>query len=315
MENKKDIVKRNLVEVIQEDELDELLSRNIPPKVYTGYEPSGKIHLGHLMTIFKLLDFKHVGFKVIVLLADLHAHLNDKGSLDEVEEIAKMNKKVFEATGLDADYVLGSSFQLDPEYMKNVLILARKVTLNRARRSMDEVGRNMESPKVSQIIYPLMQVIDIAKLDVDVALGGIDQRKIHMLAREELPGMDFKKPVCAHLPIIEGLDGEKMSSSKENFIAVDDSEEDVEKKINSSFCPPKSVENNPITSIFKYFIFPKYGEVIIKRDEKYGGDVTYQDYIIFENDYLKGNLHPVDLKKNTIVYLNEILSPIREKIL
>jgi len=314
MENKIDIVKRNLVEVIQEDELEELLSRNIPPKIYTGYEPSGKIHLGHLLTVFKLLDFKHVGFKVIVLLADLHAHLNDKGSLDEIEEIAKMNKKVFEATGLDADYVLGSSFQLDPEYMKNVLILARKVTLNRARRSMDEVGRNMESPKVSQIIYPLMQVMDIARLDVDVALGGIDQRKIHMLAREELPSMKFKKPVCTHLPLIEGLDGEKMSSSKANFIAVDDSEDDVEKKIISSFCPPKSTENNPIINIFKYFVFPKYDNVIIERSTKYGGDVIYSNYTAFVNDYLKGDLHPVDLKKNAIVYLNKILSPIREKI-
>jgi len=312
--NKIDIVKRNLVEVIQEEELEELLSQNRSPTIYTGYEPSGKIHLGHLLTIFKLLDFKSVGFRVIVLLADLHAHLNDKGSLDEIEKIAQMNKRVFEATGLEADYVLGSSFQLDPEYMKNVLILARKVTLNRARRSMDEVGRNMESPKVSQIIYPLMQVMDIAKLGVDVALGGIDQRKIHMLAREELLGMEFKKPICVHLPIIEGLDGEKMSSSKANFISVDDSDDVIKKKIKSSFCPPNSIENNPVLTIFKYFIFQKYDKVVIERDEKYGGDVVYSNYMAFEKDYLKGDLHPADLKKIAANYLTKILSQIREKI-
>ncbi|RZN63928.1 MAG: tyrosine--tRNA ligase [Candidatus Methanoliparum thermophilum] len=312
--DKIDIVKRNLVEIIQEEELEELISKGIQPKIYAGYEPSGKIHLGHLLTIFKLLDFKRIGFKVIVLLSDLHAYLNNKGSLEEIEEVAKMNKKVFEATGLDADYVIGSSFQLDPEYMKNVLILSRKVTLNRARRSMDEVGRNMKTAKVSQIIYPLMQVMDIARLDVDVALGGIDQRKIHMLAREEIPEMGFRKPICAHLPIIEGLDGEKMSSSKTNFIAVDDSEEDIEKKINSSFCPPGSIENNPIIAIFKYFIFQRYDKVIIERDIRYGGDVVYSNFTNFKNDYLEGNLHPVDLKKNAINYLNKILSPIREKI-
>ncbi|BDC36342.1 tyrosine--tRNA ligase [Candidatus Methanoliparum sp. LAM-1] len=314
MMDKIDIVKRNLVEIIQEEELEELISKGIQPKIYAGYEPSGKIHLGHLLTIFKLLDFKRIGFKVIVLLSDLHAYLNNKGSLEEIEEVAKMNKKVFEATGLDADYVIGSSFQLDPEYMKNVLILSRKVTLNRARRSMDEVGRNMKTAKVSQIIYPLMQVMDIARLDVDVALGGIDQRKIHMLAREEIPEMGFRKPICAHLPIIEGLDGEKMSSSKTNFIAVDDSEEDIEKKINSSFCPPGSIENNPIIAIFKYFIFQRYDKVIIERDIRYGGDVVYSNFTNFKNDYLEGNLHPVDLKKNAINYLNKILSPIREKI-
>jgi len=45
----------------------------------------------------------------------------------------------------------------------------------------------MENPTVSQMIYPIMQMVDIAKLGVDAAVGGIDQRKIHMLAREHSP--------------------------------------------------------------------------------------------------------------------------------
>jgi tyrosyl-tRNA synthetase len=41
---------------------------------------------------------------------------------------------------------------------------------------MDELSRSMEDRKVSQTIYPLMQAIDIVFLDIDVAVGGIDQR-------------------------------------------------------------------------------------------------------------------------------------------
>ena len=38
-----------------------------------------------------------------------------------------------------------------------------------------------------------------------------------------------------HTPLIAGLNGEKMSSSKGNNIAVDEPAEDVEKKIKSAF--------------------------------------------------------------------------------
>jgi tyrosyl-tRNA synthetase len=312
--DKIDLLKRNVAEIVKEEELIQLLEEKKTPTVYTGYEPSGKIHLGHLLTINKLIDFKDAGFKVIVLLADLNAYLNEKGSLDEIEEIAKMNKRYFEAFGLKAEYVFGSDFQLDPEYTKNVLRLSRNTTLKRARRSMDEVGRNMESPRVSQMIYPLMQVMDIAELGVDVAMGGTDQRKIHMLAREESESLGFKKPICVHMPIIVGLDGEKMSSSKNNFIAMDDSSEDIYRKITSSFCPPREIEGNPIIHLYRYHIFQRYERLSIERAEKYGGNLEYSSCKGLEEDYLNGKIHPMDLKKNAARYVDEILSPIRQVI-
>jgi len=128
----------------------------------------------------------------------------------------------------------------------NVLRMACDTTLNRAKRSMDEVSRDAEDPHVSQMIYPLMQSMDIATLDVDVAAGGIDQSKIHMIAREQLPTMGFKSPVCLHTPILLGLDGTKMSSSKGNNISVRRAAESVTKKIEKAFCPLGVVDNNPV---------------------------------------------------------------------
>jgi len=52
-----------------------------------------------------------------------------------------------------------------------------------------------------------MQAVDIADLHIDLAVGGIDQRKIHMLAREELPRLGLPAPVCMHTPLIPGLNG------------------------------------------------------------------------------------------------------------
>ncbi len=136
----------------------------------------------------------------------------------------------------------------------------------------------------------------------------MEQRKIHMLARELLP----KKVVCIHNPVLTGLDGEsKMSSSKGNFIAVDDSPETIKEKIRKAYCPAGVIEKNPIMEIAKYFLeYP----LTIKRPEKFGGDITVNSYEELENLFINKKLHPMDLKNAVAEELIKILEPIREKI-
>jgi len=316
--DKLELAMRNTEEIVTVDELKGLLELPRRPRAYVGYETSGKVHLGHMLTANKLLDLQKVGFDVVVLLADLHAFLNEKGSLEEVRKIADYNRDCFMALGLDperTEFVYGTDYQLKPDYMLKILQMARNTTLNRARRSMDEVSRSAENPMVSQMIYPLMQAIDIADLHIDLAVGGIDQRKIHMLAREELPRLGLPAPVCMHTPLIPGLNGEKMSSSKGNNIAVDEPAADVEKKIKSAFCPAKEVENNPVLAICKYHVFPRLEEgMTVKRPEKFGGDVHYGNYEVLEADFVSGAMHPMDLKKACADSMNQILAPVREKM-
>jgi tyrosyl-tRNA synthetase len=305
------LVTRNTVEVVTDDELKSLLQK--PRKrVYAGYEPSGEIHLGHMVTVNKLVDMRDAGFEVVVLLADLHAFLNRKGTMEQVRELADYNRRCFEGLGLtDVEYVLGSEVQLNPEYELMVLRLSQQITLNRATRSMDEVGRQMDAPTVSQMIYPIMQMVDIATLKVDAAVGGIDQRKIHMLAREHLPSAGFPAPVCIHTPILNGLDGKKMSSSSGNYISVADTAEIIEKKCQKAFCPPEC-EENPILQIFQYHIFPRTESVVVKRPEKFGGDREFSSYQDIEDAYRRGEIHPLDLKKTAGRYMAEILSCVRD---
>ena len=302
---------RNTVEVVTEEELKSLIEQ--PKKrVYAGYEPSGEIHLGHLVTINKLMDLQQAGFEVVVLLADLHAYLNRKGTMEEIAELADYNRRCFEAVGLKgAEYVLGSEVQLNPEYELHVLELSQKITLNRATRSMNEVGRNMDAPTVSQMVYPIMQMVDIAQLGVDAAVGGIDQRKIHMLAREHLPSIGVKAPVCIHTPILNGLNGKKMSSSEGNYISVADSEEIIKKKMKKAFCPPE-IDGNPVLDILKYHIFPRTEMLIMKRPDKFGGDAEFSSYDEIVAAYTDGKVHAADLKSATADGLIEVLADARE---
>ncbi|HOB17747.1 MAG TPA: tyrosine--tRNA ligase [Candidatus Methanoculleus thermohydrogenotrophicum] len=308
-----ELVTRNTIEVITDQELRALIDCPIK-RVYTGYEPSGEIHLGHMVTVNKLIDLQKAGFEVTVLIADLHAFLNRKGTMEEIREIARYNRRCFEGLGLvDAKYVLGSDVQLTPEYELSVLKLSQAITLNRARRSMDEVGRQMENPTVSQMVYPIMQIVDIATLGVDAALGGIDQRKIHMLAREHLPVIGYQAPVCIHTPIISGLDGQKMSSSAGNVISVADSEEDIKQKIKKAFCPPQ-IENNPVLQILQYHIFPRTGAITIHRPAKFGGDREFTTYEDLERAYAAGEIHPLDLKSAAADHLIDILAPVHDYV-
>ncbi|MEM3505420.1 MAG: tyrosine--tRNA ligase, partial [Archaeoglobaceae archaeon] len=314
LEEKIALISRNAEEIVTVEELKKLLEAKEKPRAYVGYEPSGEIHLGHLITVNKLKDLQKAGFEIVVLLADIHAYLNEKGTFEEIRELAERNMRTFIAFGLKKEntkFVLGSDYQLKKDYVLDVLRLARITTLNRAKRSMDEVSRRKEDPMVSQMIYPLMQALDIAYLNVDVAVGGIDQRKIHMLARENLPALGYKAPVCIHTPIIAGLDGEKMSKSKGNYISLRDSEEEVERKIMKAYCPQGIVEGNPIIDLVKHYVFPAFEKLKVERDAKFGGDIEYTSFESLVEDFKAKRLHPMDLKKSVSRYLNELLSDAR----
>ncbi|HJK04182.1 MAG TPA: tyrosine--tRNA ligase, partial [Methanocorpusculum sp.] len=129
----------------------------------------------------------------------------------------------------------------------------------------------------------------------------------HMLAREHLPSLGYKPPVCIHTPIVNGLDGQKMSSSKGNVVSVADSPEDIKKKMKKAFCPPE-VEGNPILQVFQYNIFPRVSEIVIRRPEKFGGNAEYQSYAELEAAYAAGKIHPMDLKAACGDALTELLA-------
>jgi tyrosyl-tRNA synthetase len=313
LQSKLELIKRDTSEIITPEELRDKIEDN-KTAAYIGFEPSGKIHLGHAITIKKMIDLQKAGFTIKILLADLHAYLNGKGSLEEIKQISEYNMRCFRALGLDENtqFILGSSFQMEENYTYKVYELALYTTLSRAKRSMAQITRDNKDHKVAEVIYPLMQVVDMMFLQVDLALGGMEQRKIHMLARENLPKIGFSAPVCIHTPLLHGTDGsDKMSSSKENFIAIDDSPEEIQDKIKKSFCPPGQVEGNPVMEIADHFIFKENKTILIERFPKFGGNLELSQEEL-QKIYKKGELHPLDLKNAVARNLIEILEPVRE---
>lgn len=309
-----DVIKRNTEEIISEEQLKEILKKK-KPVVYCGYEPNGPMHLGHFVTVMKLMDFEKIGFHVKILLADVHALLNRKGNEEQIKEEVERWRKTIKAIGLDAEIVLGSSFQFEKNYQLDVFRLAQGTTLKRGLRSMQEVARDIENATVSQVLYPLMQAVDIKYLNVDVAEAGLEQRKIHMMAKDMKKELawDF---VAVHTPLITSLKGpgQKMSKSiPGSGISVIDTKEEIVKTMRGAYCPEKVIVDNPVLQICQLILFPRFEELKISRPEKFGGEISFATFEELESAFGKGDVHPLDLKNAVVEYLEKIIKPIRDK--
>ncbi len=315
---------RNVVEVITLEELEAALKGK--PKGYVGLEPSGRVHLGTGLIIgAKVRDLLEVGVDMIVFLADWHAFINDKfgGDMEKIRLAGEYMKGVFGALGINPRYIWADELVEKKEYWEKVIRVAKKTSLKRVKRAMTIMGRKEDEADLdsSKIIYPFMQVADIFDMELDIALGGMDQRHAHMLARDVAEKLGYKKPVVVHTVILAGLKGAgrmdpieaKMSKSKAgSAIFVDDSPEDIKRKMKKAFCPPE-VEGNPVLQIAKHILFAYYTDkLVIPRPEKWGGDLSINSYEKLESIYAKGELHPMDLKAAVAEELIRILKPVRD---
>ncbi len=319
VEERFELIKRNTLEIITEEDLRTLLNEKKSPSVYIGRATTGPLHLGHLIAIGKLFDFMNAGVEVKILLADVHAALDDlKAKWEELDKRVEYTRKCIELAFDWGDrkpvFVKGSDYQLNRDYLLDMLKMSTITTVERATRAASEVTR-MKNPKVSELIYPIMQALDEQYLDVDIQLGGNDQRHIFVFDRDYLPQLGYRKRVEVMTPLVASLlgPGTKMSSSvPSSHIKVYDSEENLRKKINSAYCPEGVVKDNLVLQMVKFLVFPMDGKFEVSRPQKFGGDAVFESYADMEKAFTDKKLHPADLKKALAEYLVARLAPARE---
>ncbi len=335
-----EMIKRNTLEIVTENELREALETGRKLKGYLGFEPSGVFHIGWFVWAYKFRDLVDAGVEMILLAATWHAWVNDKlgGDMELIHAAARHVTRVLELIGVDMSrvrVVYAEELVDRKEYWARVLRIAKSTSLSRIKRALTIMGRRADEAELdfSKLIYPLMQVADIFELGVDIALGGMDQRKAHMLARDVAEKLGWPKPIAIHTPLIPSLRGAgrmdvkgevdevmaeiKMSKSKpESAIFILDSDDDIRRKIRAAFCPARQVENNPIMAIAKYIIFARPGaKLFVDRKPEYGGPIEFECYEELEKAFVEGRLHPLDLKNAVAEELVKIVKPIREALL
>ncbi|KAG0440018.1 putative tyrosine--tRNA ligase, cytoplasmic [Dictyocoela muelleri] len=323
-QNKYDLITRNLQEIIGKDELAEIISnRNL--KLYWGTAPTGKIHIAYFLPLLKIKDFLDAGCEVTILLADLHALLDNlKTKPEEIEYRTKyykiMIETMLEFLGVTKgiNFVRGSDYQKSEKYVMDLYKISTITNLRDSRKAGAQVVKQIDDPLMSSLIYPMMQALDEEYLNVDAQFGGVDQRKIFTYAMKHLPILGYKKRIHLMNPMIPGINSAKMSASDE-FSKIDmlDERSVIEKKIKKSFCEPGNKETG-LLFLLKYIIFP----ILKIKDMTFNVNVyeskstcVFKNYEDLEISFVAKKLHPGDLKPAIVDFIDEILKPIRDKML
>ena len=266
-----------------------------------GTATTGRPHCGYFVPMVKLAHFLRAGCTVKILLADIHGFLDNlKAPIELVKFRADYYRHVIQAllgaVGVPIDrleFVLGSSYQLSSQYTMDLFRLASVVTEHDAKRAGAEVVKQVDNAPLSGLMYPLMQALDEEHLGVDAQFGGVDQRKIFILAAEQLAKLGYKERAHLMNPMVPGLAGGKMSASDpDSKIDLLDTPEAVRKKLKKAYAVPKEIEGNGVISFVEYVLFPVSalksggkGRFVVERREGDDGRSEYESIEALKEDY------------------------------
>ena len=287
-------------------------------RCYVGFEPSGKAHIGWKVISLQLKRMLEAKANVLIFLADWHAWVNDKfgGRMDDIQKTAVYMEETFRAL-LDYPeegegpgqlrFVWASTLMDSGDYWARVLRCSKGATLPMVRKTFTIMGRDEASSDhdLSKFYYPAMQAADIFELGIDVAIGGMDQRKAHMFMRDMASKWKWEKATCLHTPILSSLKASgvrmdsfdhKMSKSDPNgALLLHDTLELVQKKMKKAYLDPAD-DHSPVYELAEHVVLPEFGSITVTPNPKFGEPSTWNNLEQFKQAVKNGTLHPFDAK-------------------
>ena len=240
-------IKRGVDEILVEKDFLGRLKQNKPLKIKVGFDPTAPdLHLGHTVIINKMRQFQEFGHEVIFLIGDFTGMIGDPSGVNEtrpvltkeqVKENARTYKnQIFKILDKGKTRIEFNSSWMNKITSTELIDIASKYTVARMLERDDFKKRfRSENPiSIHEFLYPLVQGYDSVALRCDVEMGGTDQ-KFNLLVGRHLQQIYGQEPqTIITLPLLEGLDGvKKMSKSSNNYVALNDSGDDMFGKIMS----------------------------------------------------------------------------------
>jgi len=251
IEEKFEIIKKNTVEIINEDELKKKIKESIEEgrqlRVKYGIDPTApEIHLGHTVPIKKLRDFQRLGDKILFLIGDFTARIGDPTGRKEtrpilsVEEIKKnlLRYRQQVAKLLDiakVEFVYNSKW-LSKLKLEEIIELTSIFTVAQILERDDFTKRYKEGYPIylHEFFYPLLQGYDSYHLKADIEIGATEQKFNLLAGRTIQEFFGQSKQVVITMPILVGTDGKlKMSKSYGNHIPIETTPDEMFGKIMS----------------------------------------------------------------------------------
>lgn len=230
--------------IIAHRDFEKVYDRIIKKKPFiqiTGIATSGFLHLGHKVNIDLFMFFKSLGAKNYFAICDIDAYVSREKikTLAQAKEFAVDNLAHVLAFGLEPKDVYVQS-KKEPRYYEFVFEVSKKVTEN----TYKAIYGHTDLGKISAV---LLQIADILHPQLEEYEGkmpsltgiGLEQDPHAKITRDVVKRLpyDLEVPSFIYFMHQSGLQkGTKMSSSEpETAIFLNDSPEDVARKISKAF--------------------------------------------------------------------------------
>lgn len=286
-------------------------------RILTGDRPTGSLHLGHYVGSLANRVRLQNEYDCFFIIADYQV-LTDH--LHNTEDVAQNIREIvldYLSIGLDPEKSTFFVQSRIPEIAELTMYFSMLVTVPRLQRN-PTVKEEVEVAKIGKkemiygfLGYPVSQAADILVVRANLVPVGQDQlphleqtreiaRTFNRVFQEVFP---IPEALLGEFPRLPGLDGQKMSKSRNNAIYLKDSQEEVESKIMRAFTDPKRIHANDPGHV--------KGNVVFTYLDAFHSDK--QEIEELKNRYKRGRIGDVTVKKRLIEVLNNFLGPIREK--
>ena len=285
--------------------------------VLSGMRPTGKLHPGHLagaLTSWVNLQEKYECF---FMVADWHALMSEYEKPSNIKENGFEIVKDWISCGIDPARSVIFVQSMVPEHLELAMVFSLLTPLGWLERcpTYKEQLRELKGRMLATygfLGYPVLQAADVALYNADYVPVGVDQvhhlelareiiRKFHKLYKKKI--FTEPEPILTETSKLVGIDNRKMSKSYNNFIALSDSPETVDRKVRSMYTDPKRIRADIPGNV-------KGNPVFIYHDLFNSDKAQVED---LKKRYRAGKVGDVEVKKKLSAALNRFLEPIREK--
>ncbi|UZX32364.1 tryptophan--tRNA ligase [Lactobacillus helsingborgensis] len=290
--------------------------------ILTGDRPTGKLHVGHYIGSLKnRVKLQNSGeYHPFIMIADTQALTDNARNPEKIRKSLIQVALDYLAVGIDPEIStvfiqsqIPALFELTAYYMDLVTVsrLERNPTV---KAEIKQKGFNDSIP-VGFLNYPVSQAADITAFKATLVPVGDDQEPMLEQAREIVrtfnrvynrnvlvePKGYFPEKGEGRLP---GLDGNaKMSKSLNNAIYLSDDAKTVEQKVMSMYTDPQHIHVEDPGKVEGNTVFT-YLDIFDPDKDKVAQ---------LKEDYQKGGLGDVKIKRYLNTVLEKELAPIRER--
>ncbi len=218
---------RAVAEVIERPTLERLLDSGRRLRWKLGLDPTRpNLHLGHAVVLRKMRQGALWGHEVTLIVGDWTAQLGDPSDRDESRAVMS-----HEDVMQNAETYLEQFHRIVPRQnvrtvmqsewfakftLKDTVHLAARFTAQQmlAREDFRNRLQSARPLPLKDLLYPLLQAYDSVAIRADVEFGGTDQKFNILLGRELQEQLGQEPQQVFLVPLLPGLDGEKMSKTK-----------------------------------------------------------------------------------------------------